>query len=161
MRTVLVGTNVYFLSKNKNAVLKYFGNNYELTDSPYLAYQIHVLKRSAGWLPLWQAHENCKSVKDYKKSYDSGFFEIYDEYSNKYTWENFWDEFAKFNGGILGVQKPEKIDVDKNSRFYDHNLPEYRPISHIGGSEQSYKSEDCNDYFTDDEGHEFTKHEFC
>ena len=112
-----MGTNVYFLSKNKDAILKYFGNSYELTDSPYFAYQVHVLKRSAGWLPLWQAHDNCKSVADYKKAYDSGFFEIYDEYSEKDTWGSVYEQFAMFNGGIRGVQKPKKIEQDKDSRW--------------------------------------------
>ena len=158
-----MGTNVYFLSKNTDAVLKYFGNSYELTDSPYFAYEIHVLKRSAGWLPLWQAHENCNSVKEYKIAYDSGFFEIYDEYSKKYTWEDFWEQFAKFNGGIRGAQDPEKIERDKSSIFYDKNLPEYSPISHIGGTKQSYKydfEEFYNDYFKDSEGFEFDKRSF-
>ena len=158
-----MGTNVYFLSKNKDAVLKYFGNSYELTDYPYFAYQIHVLKRSAGWLPLWQAHDNCKSVADYKEAYDSGLFEIYDEYSEKYTWEEFYDQFAKFNGGIRGAQKPEKIKQDKNYQFYDRNLPEYMPISHIIGNQQSYKYgfAGCYDeYFTDPCGYEFSWREF-
>ena len=126
-----MGTNVYFLSKNKDAILKYFGNSYELTDSPYFAYQVHVLKRSAGWLPLWQAHDNCKSVTDYKEAYDSGFFEIYDEYSEKYTWENFYDQFAKFNGGVRGAQKPERIQQDKNFPFYDRNLPDCRDFRRL------------------------------
>ena len=158
-----MGTNVYFLSKNKDAILKYFGNSYELTASPYFAYQVHVLKRSAGWLPLWQAHDNCKSVTDYKEAYDSGFFEIYDEYSEKYTWENFYDQFAMFNGGSRGVQKPKKIEQDKNYQFYDRNLPEYMPIRHISGDKQSYKYDfaECYDeYFTDPDGYEFSWREF-
>lgn len=159
-----MGTNVYFLSKNKDVVLKYFGNDYELTDYPYFAYEIHVLKRSAGWLPLWEAHENCKSVKDYKMAYDSGFFEIYDEYSEKYTWEDFWEQFAMFNGGIRGVQKPYKITQSNEPMLYDPNLPEYGPISHISGSRQSYKcdfAEFYNDYFVDSEGYEFSTADFC
>ena len=158
-----MGTNVYFLSRNKYAVLKYFGSSYKLTHHPYCAYQIHVLKRSAGWLPLWQAHDNCKSVADYKKAYDSGFFEIYDEYSEKYTWEKFYDQFAKFNGGVRGAQKLERIQQDKNSPFYDRNLPEYVPISHISGNKQSYKYDfaECYDeYFTDPDGYEFSWREF-
>lgn len=157
-----MGTNVYFLSKNRNEVFKYFGDSYELTDSPYFAYEIHVLKRSCGWIPLWQAHEKCKSVKDYKNAYDSGFFEIYDEYSNKYTWDEFWEQFAMFNGGVLGAKKPEKIEQDKNSRWYDKNMPDYCPVSHISGSPQSYKYNNwfSNDNFKDPDGFEFSRSEF-
>ena len=151
-----MGTNVYYLSKNKDAVLKHFGNSYELTDFPYLAYEIHVMKRSSGWLPLWQSHENCRSVKDYKAAYDSGFFEIFDEYGTQYTWEDFYNEFAMFNGGIYGVAPREKIEQDPNSYFYDPNMPDTRPISHFEYANGRYSS----DYYTDPQGYEFTIHEF-
>lgn len=151
-----MGTNIYYLSKDKDTVLKYFGNSYELTDEPYLAYEIHVMKRSCGWLPLWQAHDKCNSVKAYKKAYDTGFFEIYDEYGTQYTWEEFWDQFAMFNGGVLGAVPREEIVQDECSYFYDPNLPKYRPISHFEYGHGKYASE----YFTDEDGFEFSSREF-
>ena len=160
-----MGTNFYLMTKNKELAQHHAPYSYKLTDTPYFGYEIHIAKTSYGWLPLFNGHKDgINSVAEYKAAYEFGGFEIYDEYGTQYNWEAFDDRVLKFNGGILGVQEPEKIEVDKNSRFYDHNLPEYMPISHIGGSKQSYKSdfvEDYNDYFTDDEGYEFTKHEFC
>jgi hypothetical protein len=152
-----MGTNVYYLSKNKDAVLRYFGESYELTDFPYLAYEIHVLKRSGGWLPLWQAHDKCNSVKEYKVAYDSGFFEIYDEYGDKYTWEEFWDQFAMFNGGVRGAMPPTKIERDASSPFYDPRMPDHTPISHF---DYKYDYYYINDYFADEDGFEFDKREF-
>lgn len=147
-----MGTNVYFLSKDKNAVHKYFGrDSYALTDEPYFAYEVHVMKRSAGWLPLWQAHENCTSVSDYRKAYDSGLFAIYDEYGDKYNWEEFWEQFAMFNGGVRGEMPLEHIDIDKQSPFYDPCMPDHVPVSHFEYNYGSY----ANQFFADSNGFEF------
>ena len=158
-----MGTNFFIGTPSKEARDKYFGYDYELTDTPTWLYTQHVAKTSAGWLPLWEKHESFQSVKQLKSLYDTGEFILFDEYGDTYTWDEFDERVLKFNGGIRGVQKPKKIEQDKNSPFYDKNLPEYQPISHIGGNLQSYKYmfvEDDNDYFIDPDGYEFTTHEF-
>lgn len=158
-----MGTNFYMITKNKELAQHYAPYSYELVDSPYFGYEIHICKTSCGWLPLWQAHKNgINSVAEYKTAYESNEFEIYDEYGVQYNWDAFNDRVLKFNGGILGVQEPEKIEQNRNSR-YDYHLPEYGPISHIGGSKQSYKydfAEFYNDYFADSEGYEFSTTNF-
>lgn len=159
-----MGTNFYMITKNKTMASIYAPYSYELTDTPYFGYEIHVAKTSCGWLPLFQGHKNgINSVSEYKAAYETGEFDIVDEYGTSYNWDEFEDRVLKFNGGVRGTQKPEKIERDKSSMFYDKNLPEYSPISHIGGTKQSYKydfEEFYNDYFEDSEGFEFDRRDF-
>lgn len=158
-----MGTNFYMITKNKKLAQQYAPYSYKLTDEPYFGYEIHVAKTSCGWLPVWQGHKDgINSVAEYKAAYDTGEFKIYDEYGTEYNWDAFDDRVLKFNGGILGVQKPEKNEQNNRSRWYDKNMPNYYPISHIGGSPQSYKfdSRFANNYFVDSDGFEFSRSEF-
>lgn len=155
-----MGTNFYMLTANREMKDKYAPFSYELTDEPFFAYKIHIAKTSMGWLPLFQSHSSgIQSVKEYKEAYDTGTFEIYDEYGTKYTWEEFDERVLKFNGGKLGGITPEKIKFES----MDYSIPEYRPISHIPGNEQSYKyrfNEETESIFVDKEGYEFEEREF-
>ena len=158
-----MGTNFYMITKNKKLAQRYAPYSYELTDEPYFGYEIHVAKTSCGWLPAWQGHKDgINSVAEYKAAYDTGEFKIYDEYGTEYNWDAFDDRVLKFNGGILGVQKPKKIEQNKRSRWYDKNMPDYYPISHISGSPQSYKFDNwfANDHFKDPDGFEFSMRSF-
>ena len=159
-----MGTNFYMITKNKEFAQHYAPYSYELTDSPYFGYMIHVAKTSAGWLPLFAGHKDgINSVAEYKAAYETGEFDIMDEYHMFYNWDAFDDRVLKFNGGIRGVQKPVKYEYDKNDKFYDHNMPEYLPVSHIRGNQQSYKydfAEFYDDYFVDPDGFEFCRSEF-
>lgn len=146
------------ITKNKTLAQKYAPYSYELTDTPYFGYEIHIAKTSCGWLPLFQGHQDgINSVREYKEAYETGEFEIFDEYGDPYNWEDFAERVLKFNGGVRGVMSREKIEADKNSPWYDHRLPEYRPISHF---EYEYDYYYVNDYFADDQGFEFDKREF-
>lgn len=159
-----MGTNFYMITKNKTMASLYAPYSYELTDTPYFGYEIHIAKTSCGWLPLFQGHKDgINSVSEYKAAYETGEFDIVDEYGTSYNWNEFEDRVLKFNGGVRGTQKPEKIEQDKNSSFYDKNLPKYKPISHISGNIQSYRYmfvETYDDYFTDLDGFEFDRREF-
>lgn len=158
-----MGTNFYMITKNKTMASIYAPYSYELTDTPYFGYEIHIAKTSAGWLPLFQAHKNgINSVAEYQTAYDTGEFRIYDEYGCEYNWDAFDDRVLKHNGGILGVKKPEKIEQNKRSKWYDKNMPDYYPVSHISGSPQSYKYDSwfVNDCFKDSDGFEFSRSEF-
>ena len=153
-----MGTNFYMITRSKKVAEKYAPYSYELTDFPYFGYEIHVAKTSAGWLPLFQGHtDGINSVREYKKAYETGEFEIFDEYGDVYTLEEFDERVLKFNGGVRGVAPLEKIETDKNSQWYDHRLPEYRPISHFNYKYDSYHA---NDYFSDEYGYEFCRREF-
>lgn len=153
-----MGTNFYLMTRNKTMAQKYAPYSYELTDTPYFGYEIHVAKTSCGWLPLFQGHKDgINSVQEYKIAHATGEFDIVDEYGSSYTWDEFTERVLKFNGGIRGAMPLEKITVDKNSRFYDPKMPEHRPISHF---DYKYDVYWANDYFTDGEGYEFDRREF-
>ena len=66
---------------------------YEIVDEPYLGYQVHLNKLSAGWRPLFQRHKNIKTFKeleDFCLKYNS-VVGIYDEYGKKYAWKQYFD----------------------------------------------------------------------
>ena len=153
-----MGTNFYLMTRNKTVAQKYAPYSYALTDEPYFGYEIHIAKTSGGWLPLFQGHKDgINSVREYKEAYETGEFEIFDEYGEPYTWEEFDERVLKFNGGIRGVMPREKIEVDPNWMFYDTRLPEYRPVSHF---DYRYDYYYVNDYFADADGYEFDIREF-
>lgn len=67
-----MGTNYYLISKNKKLIREYFAvetqygisnEEYEIVDEPYLGYQVHLNKLSAGWRPLFQKHKTIKKFK--------------------------------------------------------------------------------------------------
>lgn len=131
---------------------------YVITDSPYLAYEIHIAKTSAGWLPLFEAHEGIRSINDLKQLHSTGKFAIYDEYGASYNWEEFDKRVLQHNGGVQGAIKPTPIDktVLRSSPFYDDGMPDHTPISHFEYNYGLYAPE----YFKDSDGYEFTNHEF-
>ena len=148
-----MGTNFYMMTQNKEVCDKYFGYDYELTDRPDWGYSIHIAKTSGGWLPLFQAHNCFKSVKELEEVYKTGHFCFYDEYGTIYNWEQFKERVLEFNGGIKGVEKRER----KNINHFE-GPPQYEelPISHFEYDNGKYASH----YFKDAEGYEFTNGDF-
>ena len=153
-----MGTNFFMITKDKATAQKYAPYSYELTDEPYFGYEIHIAKTSAGWLPLFQGHKDgINSVAEYKAAYDTGKFEIYDEYGTQYNWDEFDERVLKFNGGIRGVAEKKKIEQDKNSPYYDPRMPDHTPVSHFEYKHDIYF---VNDYFEDSNGYEFYHRDF-
>lgn len=144
-----MSTNFYLITDNKQQVEKWFKNEYNLTDEPYWGYEIHIAKTSMGWLPLFEAHKNIKSIKQLKEccNFNNSDFEIIDEYGNFYNWQEFEERVLKHNGGVDGA-------VEKHPRMidYDDGLPKYVPISHFQLNDDMY--------FKDEEGYEFLEGEF-
>lgn len=161
-----MGTNYYMITKNKELANKLTNGQYKLTDTPDWGYSCHVVKCSAGWLPLFQAYtDGARSVKDYKAAYDTGEFIIADEYGSTFTWEQFDEEVLRHNGGRLGVIKPHRARRGLDIGYRDYCMPDYMPVSHLPGTRQSYKY-DYNwetrfTIFADPEGYEFDTREFC
>lgn len=145
---ITIGTNFYLLTQKREIADNYFGYNRELTDTPVWGYEIHIAKTSSGWLPLFQAHDCFKSVKQLKALYDTGDFLIYDEYSKTYTWEEFDQRVLQFNGGTVKNRPPNssKTVVDGREVTIPISHPEY---SHL-----------TNYYFADEDGYEFCYGEF-
>lgn len=84
-----MGTNFYFMTKNKELVHKFFDREYELTEEPYLGYEIHLNKLSFGWRPLFQKHNEFDTWNKLEQFYLShkDNLDVYDEYGEKYEWE--------------------------------------------------------------------------
>lgn len=154
-----MGTNFYFMSKDKERQNKWFlPGEYEITDEPDWGYLTHLAKTSCGWLPLFQSHKNIHSISDMKKIYDDGGFQIVDEYGTSYTWDEFDERVLKFNGGVKGVAPIHKYNQSDFPQFLiDPDLPDHTPVSHFEYGNGKYSDE----YFSDELGYEFTKREFC
>lgn len=136
-----MGTNYYLLTKD----LKYknkLGTKVEITDTPFFAYSLHLMKNSCGWLNLFECHQGViESVADIKRLYDTGDFEIYDEYNRKIE----WDEF-------------EEIYVSKYTRYKNGETDKFE--SHLAAQKDNKFCIITVRYFTDSEGYEFTDREF-
>lgn len=86
-----MGTNYYFMSRNKELLYTYFaeksewgvlGEEYTIVDEPYLGYRCHLNKLSCGWRPLFQKHRAFDSFRKLEAFYreHQADLEIYDEY---------------------------------------------------------------------------------
>lgn len=149
-----MGTNFYFFTRIKANAEKTAPISYKLVDEPDFGYEIHLAKTSAGWLPLFDSNYNhIKSVKQMKEIYESGDFEIYDEYGDKYNWEEFDKRVLQHNGGVKGAIPVTHYDKGSpNDRYYDPDMPDHTPVSHFEYGNGKYNSL----YFADEEGYEFS-----
>lgn len=68
-----MGTNYYFMSRNKELMQTCFaeksewgvlGEEYTIVDEPYLGYRCHLNKLSCGWRPLFQKHKMFDSFQN-------------------------------------------------------------------------------------------------
>lgn len=115
-----MGTNFYMMSTNKELVEKYFPFEYEIVDSPYFGYEIHIGKRSAGWNPLFQNHDKAyKSVaemKDFIKE-NANDIRIFDEYEREFTLEELQDELIDW-GEQQGTRYMKFIPEGVPNKFF-------------------------------------------
>ena len=139
-----MGTNFYFKVKTdiqinipidgeiKNSILEKL--NYALQDVT----EIHIGKRSGGWLPLFQKTNYYSSVKEIKEFYEKNkeHLIIIDEYDMEYSLDELDEEIFSWNKG----NPDAKTHLDLN---------DFRNDSNYGPS-----------YYTDSEGYEFTATEF-
>jgi hypothetical protein len=95
-----MGTNYYFMTRNKKLAHKYFAvetdwgvtdTEYEIVDSPFLGYEIHLNKLSWGWRPLFQRHKAFKTWNELEKfCHDyKDEIEIFDEYGHSYSFDDY------------------------------------------------------------------------
>lgn len=113
-----MGTNFYFMMKNKELVQNNFAikeewgihdEEYAIADDPYLGYKIHLNKLSCGWRPLFQRHKAFRSFKKLEKFYREHIndIEIFDEYNEKYAWDKYFE------------------------RVYEHSMREKEPVKWV------------------------------
>ena len=151
-----MGTNFYLMTKNKSIAEKI--GDFELTDKPDWGYEIHIGKRSCGWLPLFQSHPGIKSVKDFEYYCTMPDVRIYNEYYEEFTWEQLKEELIYWNGGVDGaVPRRYHEPIDPSLPYVDHDMPNWTPVSHFDYGNGKYASH----YWKDSEGFEFTDGEFC
>lgn len=152
-----MGTNFYFLTKKKEAACLLCGGDYEITDSPYFCYEIKCAKTSGGWLPMFRGYRfGAKSVADYKTAYETGDFEIYDEYGTPYDWKGFTNRVLKHNGGTHENAGKNPISCNSSYPFNDPIIKAL-PISHIDYfAERGYGGR----IYLDPEGYEFDMEQF-
>lgn len=174
-----MGTNFYMMTTNKSLVEKYFPYEYEIVDSPYFGYEVHIGKRSCGWKPLFQNHDNAyKSVNDMKKfiEFHKQDIRIFNEYEEEFTLDQLedelinWDEqqtvrYMKYipEGVPDDILGGKKYLVESTEDDYDITIPyyhiEYEKLNPynggytFGGLHESY-------YTKDAEGYDFMRGDF-
>lgn len=122
-----MGTNFYFMMRDKELVQNNFAmrtewyvydEEYEIVDDPYLGYKIHLNKLSCGWRPLFQRHKEFKKFKDLEQFYHKyrDNIEIFDEYNEKYTWEEYFKRVYRHS---LREREPEKWVYEIDPIFHD------------------------------------------
>lgn len=150
-----MGTNYYFMTRNKDLVHKYFAvehdgyttdEEYEIVDNPYLGYEIHLNKCSLGWRPLFQEHKEFDSFDKLEEFYmaHKDDLEIYDEYGDKFEWLEYkkiiFDHAArepepmKWHYGIDPIDKVFQ-KAPRTRLYHDRCEPEeadfWVPIDHV------------------------------
>ena len=156
-----MGTNFYMRRNDTKAVLLQMLNDDKSVDEirDFLnsddCVGIHLAKTSCGWLPSFEAHStpSINSVADIKTLYDTGKYEIVDEYDTPYTWDEFDKRVLQFNGGTVN----RRVITPISRRSDDPDMPDHTPVSHFEYGNGKY----ANEYFRDPEGYEFTAREFC
>lgn len=116
-----MGTNFYLRAKNPRPVYD----------------QYHLAKTSHGWKPLFEidpkpedstpweqmpAELPIRSVDDIKRHYDSGNFEIVDEYGEAYDWDAFEERVINWNADnsdARGHDSSYDFQVMKDPQGYD------------------------------------------
>lgn len=117
-----MGTNFYLMSRNKKLMREYFAVEteytikdieYEIVDEPYLGYEVHLCKLSAGWRPLFQRHKTISTYKELEEFClkNKSMVSIYDEYGRRYTWKQY---FKKVYNHSQRKAEPRKwiYDID-------------------------------------------------
>ena len=90
--------NFYFRNERLYKECKEFCEKHDIDIS---IPEIHIAKVSAGWKPLFQHNLLFASVSEIKEFHDKSGLQIFDEYNNKYNWEEFTDR-------VLNVGKSGK-----------------------------------------------------
>ena len=169
-----MGTNFYMMTTKKDLVEKHFSLEYEIVDTPYFGYKIHIGKRSYGWKPLFAEHQDAyhsvMEMKDFIKTNQKDI-RIFDEYNREFTLEELETEFINWDKQQeIRYMKhiPEGIPdelfggkkylVESTQDDYDITIPydhiEYEKLeikrNNIRYENQSY-------YFKDKDGYDFMK----
>ena len=161
-----MGTNFYFMTKNKELAHKHFAiehdwgvsdEEYKIVDDPCFGYEIHLNKLSFGWRPLFQEHKEFSSWDELEAFYmdHKDDLEIYDEYGDKYEWIDYkkriFDHAAREPEPMkwfYGIDPLDKVfsSYPKNRLYSDRCNPEeaefWIPIDHVKYFESEKKAKE-------------------
>lgn len=146
-----MSTNYYMMTTDKELVKKYFDGEYKIVDDPYLGYEIHIGKRSAGWRPLFESHAKAyNSVAEMTEFIiKNPGIHIFDEYGKPLSIAQLKEELIDWG------EKQEKRIV-----HYDDYIGEIQsPIDHVEMSRLDglrFKIK----YWHDKDGYDFTDRSF-
>ena len=141
------------MTTDKELVKKYFNGEYEIVDDPYLGYEIHIGKRSAGWKPLFEAHDNAYTSVSEMLNFIMNHPEIhiFDEYGESLS---------------IAQLKEELIDWAENQErrviHYDDYIGEIQaPIDHVEMNQRDNQNPWLKiHYWHDKDGYDFTDRPF-
>ena len=173
-----MGTNFYMITTNKKLVTQYFPNEYDLVDSPYFGYEIHIGKRSGGWKPIFQEHKKAyTSVNEMKQFIKSHLddIRIFDEYNKELTLDELEDELITWEekqktrymkyipDGIPDeIFGGKKYLIESTKDDYDITIPydhiEYENLDIYKENWRSYRK---SYYSRDENGYNFMRGDFC
>lgn len=141
------------MTTDKELVNKYFDGEYEIVDDPYLGYEIHIGKRSAGWCPLFKSHG---------KAYDSVSEMM--EFIMNHPEIHIFDEYGESLS--IAQLKEELIDWAENQEkrmiHYDDYIGEIQaPIDHVEMDQRDNRNSWLKiHYWHDKDGYDFTDRPF-
>ncbi len=147
-----MSTNYYMMTTDKELVHKYFPDEYEIVDDPYLGYEIHIGKRSAGWRPLFEAHEKAYSSISEMIQFlmEHPEVHLFDEYGDSLSIEQLKDELIDW----ADHQEKRIIDYERVGKIQS-------PIDHVEIAERERKwSWIAIKYWHDKDGYDFTDRPF-
>ena len=146
-----MGTNYYFMTRNKELVYKYFAvkkswgivdREWRVVEEPFIGYKIHLNKLSYGWKPLFQVHEAFRTFSQLQKFYatHSNDLQIFDEYGTEFDWKEYKKQILDHS-----AQKPEPMKwhygiglwpgSGRKRLYHDRCKPEeaefWTPIDHV------------------------------
>lgn len=156
---IKIGTNFYMMTTNKELVKKHFSNEYEIVDEPYLGYEIHIGKRSAGWKPLFEEHKHAyDSVEGLLKFLENNRddIRIFNEYREEFDINGLKEKLIMW----ADRQKKRKLKYENGWLTEDENGEIDSPIDHVEYS----KIDPCSylniKYWHDKDGYDFTDRSF-
>lgn len=141
------------MTTDKELVKKYFDGEYEIVDDPYLGYEIHIGKRSAGWKPLFEAHDNAytsvSEMLDFIMNHPE--IHIFDEYGESFSIAQLKEELIDW------AENQEKIMI-----HYDDYIGEIQsPIDHVEMDRRDNRNPWLKiHYWHDKDGYDFTDRPF-
>ena len=142
------------MTTDKELVQKYFDGEYEIVDDPYLGYEIHIGKRSCGWRPLFEAHndayDSVSGLLDFLQKYQDKV-EIYDEYNELHTIEQLKEELINW-----------AEDQERRMIYYDDYIGDIEaPIDHVEMDQKDNRNPWLKiHYWHDKDGYDFTDRPF-